>query len=80
MPTQGKPTIGSIQITLEEAVAIKMALDEFRTAVPPHITGNKLNEWRADKDMWETTRLDAIRKVNDLLVEDFDKHPIPVQG
>jgi isopenicillin N synthase-like dioxygenase len=60
---------------MDEVVITKMALDEFRNAVPLHIdNARKLAEWRADKEMWQKDLMSVRKQLVDVLAEDFDNH------
>jgi len=65
----------AIYLTIDEIVITKMALDEFRNAVPEHIdNARKLTEWRADKEMWQKDLMSVSKQLADVLAEDFDNH------
>lgn len=68
--------VGSVSVTESEAVFLRMALQEFRTAAPLHIVNdeNSLSEWRKDREMWEPQRTRLMSNVTDILENCFDQN------
>jgi hypothetical protein len=67
-------SIGYITVTQEDAVFLRLALKEFRTAVPLHIASDprKLEEWRNDRDMWDDVRTRIEAGITNILADCFD--------